>query len=388
MTTHLQGDEQLLVRLPKWLGDCIMAEPALVAIAAYWRSKSSIERLTVVGPAHLLGLWDERFVPGGEGRAHLGGANLVDAADQAAVRSAMARADVALLLTGSFRSAFEAWRARIPRRIGWARDLRGALLTDTMTPMLERGGAPLVNVLAQTTATWMPPGKERLPKLGIVGRFPRYAPRPYGSTCIELVASLGIPVRRTKPQLQANREVTQAVRDRLSAAGIDPAAPFAVLNAGSRPGSAKGWQGWSELAPLLRTQMPVVLICGPGEEASLRDFPSSPAVQGEHHAQLVLDKPPLDLAELTALAAGCDAFVTADAGARHIATAAGAQTHVLFGSTDPRHTADHLQQTYSFAEPQPCGPCHREVCGAPDLLACFRGIAADRIAAGVRATRS
>ena len=340
MTAHLQGTERLFVRLPKWLGDCVMAEPALAALAEYWRDKGSIEKLTVVAPAHLLGLWDERFQaragtkgplepeargePAALGGASLSGANLVDAKDQPAVKAAMARADIALLFTGSFRSAFEVWRARIPRRIGWARDLRGALLTDPVTPTFERGGIPLVHVLAQTAATWMPPSKARLPKLGIVGRFPRYAPRPFGSTCIELVASLGIPVRRTRPKLQASREVTRRVEARLSAGGLDPSSPFVVLNAGSRPGSAKGWQGWGELAPLLRGRVPVVLVCGPGEQDSLQPFTSCAGGEGKGEAQLVLDNPPLDLAELTALAAACSTFVTADAGARHIAMAAGA----------------------------------------------------------------
>lgn len=409
MAAHLQGTERLIVRLPKWLGDCVMAEPALAALADYWRHRGSIEKLTVVAPAHLLGLWDERFQsaddtqgslgsdpagkPTAPGGANLSGANLVDSNDRAALQSAMAQADVALLFTGSFRSAFEAWRAGIPRRIGWNRDLRGLLLTDTMTPMLERGGAPLVNVFAQTMSTWMLPGRPRLPKLGIVGRFPRYAPRPFGSTCIELVASLGIPVRRTEPRLSATTEISERVRNRLSAGGIDlqqaavdPLNPFIVLNAGSRPGSAKGWQGWHELAEILRVEAPVVVICGPGEEASLQDFTSSP--RGDHQAQLVFDNPPLDLAELTALAAACSTFVTADAGARHIATATGAQTHVLFGPTDPRHTADHLLQTHSFAAPQPCGPCHKELCDAPIKLACFTDIPAPRIAASMDAVSS
>ncbi|MDG1500194.1 MAG: glycosyltransferase family 9 protein [Planctomycetota bacterium] len=374
MAAPLMGTERLLVRLPKWLGDCVMAEPALAAIAEHWRAKGSITQLTVVGPGHLLGLWDERFT------RSLGGANLIDAKDKEAVRSAMSSADVALLFTGSFRSAFEAWRAGIPRRIGWARDLRGALLTDAMTPMLERGGPPLIHALAQLKSNWALSDHERLPKLGIVGRFPRYAPRPYGSTCIELVASLGVPVRGTSPELQANAEVVQRVHDRLHAGGIDSALPFVVLNAGSRPGSAKGWQGWSELAPMLRAETPVVLVCGPGEEASLQEFSSIPNREDELKAQLVLDNPPLDLAELTALAAACSTFITADAGARHIATAAGARTYVLFGPTDPRHTADHLQETHSFVAPQPCGPCHKEHCTAPDKLACFHGIAPTRVA--------
>ena len=48
MAAPLMGTERLLVRLPKWLGDCVMAEPALAAIAEHWRAKGSITQLTVV----------------------------------------------------------------------------------------------------------------------------------------------------------------------------------------------------------------------------------------------------------------------------------------------------------------------------------------------------
>ncbi len=361
MAAHLKGDEQLLVRLPKWLGDCVMAEPVLSALAEMWRLRGGMERLTFVGPKHLLGLWDARFCN------TLEGANLIDSSDASGVREALSQADVALLLTGSLRSAFEVWRAGVPRRIGWNRDLRGVFLTDTMKPMLERGGAPIADTLSLSRA---PELRETLPTLGVAGRYPRYAPRPFGSTVIELVAGLGIPVRRTKPSFRATDEVQQRVRGRLREGGVDPEAGFVVLNAGSRPGSAKGWQSWGELVDLIHPKLPVVVVGGPGEESSLQGLRSG----------LVLDAPVLDLAELTALCADCHCFVTADAGARHIASAAGAQTLVLFGPTDPRHTADHLERTLCLSHPVPCGPCHQEKCTAKDTLACFTGIPARRVA--------
>jgi heptosyltransferase-2 len=373
MTAHLQGKEHLLVRMPKWLGDCVMAEPALAALSDWWRSKGFIERMTVVGPAHFLGLWDGRF------GSPLTGVNFVPSSDKVGVQSALRRAEVALLFTGSFRSAFEVWRAGVPRRVGWNRDLRGLFLTDTMKPMLERGGAPIVNTQAIPMSSWLGDGKETLPRLGRLGRFPRYAPRPYGSTTIELVTSLGIPVRRTNPRLQASAEVTLKVHERLQAGGIDLKYPYIVLNAGSRPGSAKGWRGWAELADVLQGRWQIVIVGGPGEEEALREFQSGQGDLGKVGARLVLDDPVLDLAELAALCASGNVFVTADAGARHIATAAGAKTVVLFGPTDPRHTADQLEHTKSLAHPVPCGPCHLESCDAKEKRACFEGLSAAQV---------
>src|SRR5436309_1152943 len=45
------------------------------------------------------------------------------------------RIDVALLLPNSWSSAVEAFVARIPRRIGYAKDGRGVLLTERLKPI-------------------------------------------------------------------------------------------------------------------------------------------------------------------------------------------------------------------------------------------------------------
>jgi heptosyltransferase-2 len=245
----------------------------------------------------------------------------------------------------------------------------------------------MMNTMALARGDWTGEDSSTPPSLGIRGRFPRYAPRPYGSTVIELVASLGIPVLRAKPLLQASEDVVQRIRKRLGDHGVDYRKPFIVLNVGSRPGSAKGWQGWSELASRLKGLVPMIAVGGPGEQPSLASFAESLAGEvgeaGPAGAPLVLDAPVLDLAELAALCADCQVFVTADAGARHIASAAGARTLALFGPTDPRHTADHLAQCTSLSKPVACGPCHREVCNASDQLQCFRGIGSQRVAASV-----
>jgi heptosyltransferase-2 len=347
-----------------------MAEPTLAAIAEFYAERGGLELLTLVAPKHLLGLWDERF------GAPLKGVRFVDRADGLALASALAASDVALLCTGSFRSAYEAWRAGVPRRIGWSRDLRGLLLTDGMHPMAERGRGALARGRGAAAAAPT--------SMGSFGRFPRYAPRPFGSTLIELAATLGVAVRRTRPLLGAGADVRHAVRMRLTAGGVDASAPFVVLNAGSRPGSAKGWEGWGELLDQIRSDLPVVLACGPGEEPALRDLAGDPRRDGRG---LGLIDPVLDLAELAALAAEASLFVTADAGSRHLAAAAGAKLLVLYGPTDPRHTADHLEQTRGLARPVPCAPCHREVCPktGPEYLACFRGITPAEVAQEIHA---
>ena len=203
----MNGD--VLVRLPSWLGDLVAVEPAVRALA---QARGALDGagLALAAPAHLLPLVDG-WLPAARRIAHTG---------RGGERAEDWRGfDLALLLTGSFRSAWTAWRAGIPRRVGWSRDGRGWLLTDGVRPAVERGRAAL--------------------PCGVRGRWPRYLPRSVTATSIELLGLLDVPVADPVARLAADPAVVADVRRRLAAAGVE-GAPV-VANVGGRPGSAKAW---------------------------------------------------------------------------------------------------------------------------------------------------
>ena len=70
-------------------------------------------------------------------------------------------------------------------------------------------------------------------------------------------------------------------------------------------------------------------------------------------------------------------MISADNGPRHLAVAIGTPVVVLCGSTDPRHTAAHLERTRFVRATAACSPCHREICPlAPEAhLDCFKSLA-------------
>ena len=317
------------------------------AVLAGYEADAELERVSLAGPSHLLPILAAAF-PGARRIPHEGRGG-----EQAETWRGH---DLALLFTGSFRSAWAAWRAGIPRRIGWARDGRGWLLTDSMRPSRERGRAPFT--------------------IGAIGRRPRYLPRPFGSTCVELVGLLGVRVSDTRPRLLVDPDARARVLDRLAKLGLASGVPFALINAGARPGSAKGYPAESFGAVAERigssADLPIVVIGGPGEEEAIG---ATAAAAGDVRT-FALQDPVCDLAELAALAAEARVVVTSDSGPRHVAAAVGASLVCAVGPTDPRHSAEHLERTTLLREPLPCGPCHLERCpiAGEGHHACMRSI--------------
>jgi hypothetical protein len=127
--------QRILVVMPNWLGDGVMATPLL-------------RELRVLYPqAHIATL--QKPLLG----AVTSGLPFVNAVMEYPTRSTggagrqMATVlrwmrdnhfDLAILLPNSFRSAWLAWRAGIPRRLGYARDGRQMFLTDRLQPLKRR----------------------------------------------------------------------------------------------------------------------------------------------------------------------------------------------------------------------------------------------------------
>lgn len=354
MNHPLSPRERVVVRLPNWLGDVVMAEPAVTALVERARRIDAVDRLTLCGPARyleLLGARDVFALP-------------TDAGEPSPAD--LRPFDVALLLTGSFRSAWTAWRARIPVRIGQARDVRGPLLTHAVRPALERGRVPF--------------------GLGRAGRWPRFLPRPFGAVAVELVHLLGVPVARRAPRVAAPA---------LASAPFD-GEPFVLANVGARPDSAKAWpaERWSvALAELAREAgCPVLCVAGPGEESQAEAVRAGLPASVRHEVRTPT------LGELAALCRAARLVLSADVGPRHLAQAVGTPIVVVMGPTDPRHTDQHGPAVRVVRRAVPCGPCHRERCPLPRPLprsgtgpgglrhhGCMLGLTPDEV---VRAARS
>ncbi len=240
------------------------------------------------------------------------------------------------------------------------------MLSESHRPALERGSLPA--------------------GLGCASSWPRVLPRPFGSVCRELAAGAGIEVRRTRPKLESSSSARARMSAQLETLGIAPDADLVLLNAASRPDSAKGVPA-KVLVRLLadlagRTSARFLLLTAPGEgEVASRVLAecAGPA------RPLALPEPP-DLPDLLALLERASLLVTADSGPRHLAVATGCPAVVLFGPTDPRHSAEHLIRGALLRAELECAPCHAEVCplGGEQKNQCWSSLGGARILRAVQ----
>jgi heptosyltransferase-2 len=239
------------------------------------------------------------------------------------------RFDWAVLLPDAVRAALPPWLARVPLRVGYARDpLRRALLTRALQPPGEGG--------------------QRAP----ISMIERY---------LRITRALGCADAGAQLDLAVHAQARARVAERLAALGVRADEPLVVVAPGARFGSSKLWppQHFARAADALADKLGarIALAPGPGEE------PIARAIAAQMRARaLELSEPPTTLPELAALVARARLLLCNDTGARHIAVALGTPVVTLMGPTDPRHTAHLLERQRVLREPVECSPCHLKTC--------------------------
>jgi heptosyltransferase-2 len=239
------------------------------------------------------------------------------------------RFDWAVLLPDSARAAAAPFLARIPLRIGYARDpLRRALLTRSLAPPSVDG--------------------KRVP----ISMIERY---------LRLTRELGCPDRGERLDLAVDESARERVRARLSAAGVSAAEGYLVVTPGASFGASKLWpaEHFASACDRLAREhaLRTVLAPGPGEEAT-----AAAIADAMEERSVSLVDPVTGLAGLAALIDDARLLLTNDTGPRHIAVACGTPVVVVMGPTDPRHTAHLLERQRVLREEVDCSPCHLKVC--------------------------
>ena len=275
-----------LVVAPQWIGDAVMAEPLLAALAA--RDEAiTVAALPWVAP--VFGAMPDVAatieLPFAHGRLDWGARRRV----AAALRD---RFDVAYVLPNSLKAAIVPWLAGIPRRVGYRGEGRGPLLTERLAN--PKGRPPMVPF--------------------------------YGA----LAGAAFDAARRPRLHLPRERIETVAAAHALRAGAYWTFAP------GAEYGPAKRWPAlhYATLARALhaRDRAPVVLLGSPGEAALCDEI----AAQSAGACRVLAGQ--ASLADAIALIAGSRGLASNDSGLMHVAAAFGIAQVAVFGSTSPLHT--------------------------------------------------
>jgi len=332
--------ETLLVCCPNWVGDVVMATPALDCL----RQNFPDVRLIGVVRNYVRGVvedgpWFDRLI-GSDDKTIRGFWKLVKT-----IRGL--DADVAIVFPNSMRSALSARLAGINRIYGYCRNYRSLLLTGGPQPVRSANGI---------------------------------VPVPMVDYYMEICRWLNLtPLQPVKPSLFLSDALQEKGNRLLASYGIEPGDMVIGMNPGAKFGSSKCWhpEYFAKLAELFtqKWNCKILLFLGPGEDDIARSI-----IHGSQASIINTGPDKVDLTLLKPLVKRCALLVTNDTGPRHYAVAFDIPVVVLMGPTDPRYTAANLEKTLVLRKELDCSPCHQKKC--PRNHECMRMISPEAVFRG------
>ncbi|HEX8162921.1 MAG TPA: glycosyltransferase family 9 protein [Pyrinomonadaceae bacterium] len=197
---------------------------------------------------------------------------------------------------------------------------------------------------------------------------------------LALLGWTGVPVTdRPRARLAVDREAGARVLDRLRAAGLDAARPFALFHPAAAFDS-KTWDAahFARVAEHLAARgTGAVAAVAPHEAETARAFRA-------HSRAPVVAFDDLSLPEVVALAARAALFVGNDSGIAHIAAAVSTPSVVVFGSSNVAHWRPWTDAPAEVVrEEMACAPCAGYTCAEFAEAQCIRRVPAERVTAAV-----
>ncbi len=325
----------IIVRMPNWIGDLVMATPILsdlrkaypeAYITAMCRSPicellkedPEINELFCFSKASGFGRRMERR-------------NIIE-------KLRNGKYDLGILLTHSFSSAWWFWLGKVQMRLGYECNGRKPLLTHSL------------------------PFPKNIQNQHLVVTYKM------------LLGPLGIPISDTPPRLYLSPKELNDARTLLRQHGVPDGALIVGINPGATYGSAKCWlpERFREVTErLLRDKDIYIVYFGDQATVSLvKEICTGLPPRVINLAGLT------SLRELSSLIIHCDVILTNDSGPMHIADALGTPIVALFGSTSEIITGPYRSGTLIHKHVE-CSPCYQRTC--PIDFRCMKRIEADEV---------
>ncbi|MDA1307768.1 MAG: lipopolysaccharide heptosyltransferase II [Acidobacteria bacterium] len=337
---------RIVIRPPNWLGDAVLALPAMVALRAHFATAS----ITVAAVGAVAALFRE------DTGARPDDVIVLPKSERDVVRVLQqGRFELGILFPNSFGSAWQLRKAGVPQRWGYATSMRGWTLTRRSSHSRLRPSVPQHQI----------------------------------DYYRNLVRGFGIPVSDDPPRITASatgRTRALALLNPLSPqSSIVNSQRLITLAPGAAYGQAKQWPPQrvaDVVARLVRDRDATCVLVGAGHD---RDAGRTIETWLRTHAPEVLPRVHnvigrTELEVLVALTAMSRVCVTNDSGVMHVAAATGRPVVAMFGSTDERVTRPIGRGDVLTAEAF-CRPCHLRDC--PIDHRCMKRITTDQVFSAV-----
>jgi len=300
---NLTSCQNITIMPPNWLGDVVMAQPALAALC----QTHCHANINIVGRP-----WLRELLPFLNLGTHVRYA-----------KATTCKQDATIIFPNSFRSAWQAFRSGSPIRIGFKKEARSIFLTHAYKPK--------VDVMTQHHRDYF----------------------------IDLAEQMGTSVIQQNVYLTYSKEAQEKGRALMASHGLNPdkvvcIAPGAHFG-GAKRYSAESYayilywlakKGWQPLILGSKNEKSVGTKCLSHIKA-LPYWNSAGETSLEQALQLV---------------SACQLMLCNDSGLMHVAAGMNKPTVGIFGATLPDRTSPSGSTTRILYQPAPCSPCLKREC--------------------------
>lgn len=334
-----EGLSRILVRGTNWVGDTVMSLPAIKELRRLFPSA----HMSLWCPDGLTALWTATGIPDQLISFSANSGGPLKRSFRMRKRIASENFDLVVLFQNAFESAFTAWLAGIPLRVGYGTDLRGSLLS-TRVPLTEE-----IRLKHQV--------------------FYYLAITDFLAEIFQASTARGTATPDCSISLDV--QIIATARDMLLSGNLNLNRPVFCLCPGSVNSDAKRWPAdyFAELADLLMQADGQVVFLGASQEYELIETIRS-LMQNRGSVNLAGTA---DMTTAMAVMSLAAAVISNDTGSAHLATAARALTLTIFGPTSPGATAPYGPRSYTIQGDATCAPCRHFECPLP-AQPCMRSI--------------
>jgi len=296
--------KQLLIMPPNWLGDVIMAQPAMHAFADHYAANGYSETV-ICGRSWLADLLPFLGLPNAGYREEL-----------------PRQCDTAALFPNSFSSAWKVWRSGALRRIGFRGQWRSLLLRP--------GYRQKIDMMHQHHRDYF----------------------------LDLAEQAGVPVDEREVRLHVPAEEISAGETLMRSHGLDPEKTVCIAP-GAQFGGAKRYpsEAYAEVLGSLSAAGWQVLVLGTPAEREIGET-CLHQVKTPHWNS----SGETSLRQALQILAACRLLLCNDSGLMHVAAGMGRPVVGIFGATDPERTAPSGPKVKILYRPAECSPCLQREC--------------------------